>query len=180
MQQTNIIMTGDVHVGKSTLLQKALALLDEDYCGIFCRPVFENGERVGYGLTRTDGSEPDVFAHRDFQSDLSLGPFKCNLRPFARAATYLQHCLSEGAHLVVIDEIGVIEKSASAYVEAVIKILDSPVSALFVVQRRAAYFWEMLASRKNWRLYEAALQNRDALPRMLAEELQALLLKNKT
>jgi len=175
----NIIVTGDLHSGKSRVLRKSLALLKEDYCGIFCRPVVQAGEKVGYALTRTNSSKIQVFAHRNFKSELSFGEYKCDLRPFTWAADYLQQCLSKEANLVVIDEIGMIEKNVPVYIEAVVKLLDSPLGALLVVQRRAAYFWRLLESRTDCRHFETTRQNRDSLPLVLAQELHALLLKNK-
>ncbi len=174
-----IILTGELHIGKSTLVRTILHDLRVSHCGVFCEPVSEEGQQVGYALRVAGETKLDVFAHKNRGGETSLGVFKCDLKPFERAALYLSNCLTMQPPLVVIDEIGVIEKKARAYHLAVQKLLDSPLVVLLVVQKRADYMWKVIDGRRDCQVYKVTPDNRAQLPGAIVENVQALLARNK-
>jgi nucleoside-triphosphatase len=177
---SNIIITGDLRVGKSTLVHRVLSALDISVLGLFCEPILKNTFIMGYKLRITGASAPLVFAHQNMRSDKSFGPFGCDPDVFYQAADYLDNFITSSDDIVVIDEIGLIEEENAAYSAAVKRILDSSKPALVVVQLRADYMWRHLNKRQDWQKFEVTLKNRDVLVERISKEVQALCVKNKT
>ena len=135
----NVILTGSLHSGKSTLVQHALDALAFEYKGVFCQPIIQHKETLGYGIRLIGHKELHVFAHIDFQNSERFDKYGLDLSPFFAAAHYIKENLDGRQKLFVIDEIGVIEQSVSEYLNAIDHLLGSPVPCLIVVQKRAAY-----------------------------------------
>ena len=170
--KTNLLVTGALRIGKSSVVRKALAQFDGEYSGIFSEPLFERDRVVGYGLRRAGDVGIDVFAHKDWQTGIRMGPFECDLEPFVRAARYLEECLKAGSPLVIIDEIGVVENNCARYLAAVEKVLDSESVSLFVVQQRAAAVWKILTPRSDCEIFQTTRPTRDALPGIICGRLR--------
>ena len=178
--ENNIIVTGNLQVGKSVLIRKVLTLARVNHRGLFCERLYEKNIIVGYGLRRVGEHALDIFAHMGIRSDISFGAFGCDMMPFQKAAHYLEDCLTPTCDFVVIDEIGIIEKDVSVFIRSIISILDSKIPALFVVQKRALFMWDILRKRQDCLLFEVNLDNRDLLAPVLVQHVQSLVSKNKT
>jgi nucleoside-triphosphatase len=152
----NIILTGDIGCGKSTLVKKILSELNIPFTGIFCHAVFRDDVKVGYGLKMPGRKELQIYAHIDIKSALHMQNFGIELEPFEKAAQSIEKGIESAAKLFVIDEVGIMEKNVIAYQRAVDRLLDSEIAALMVVQRRADYFWKRIKSRKDVIVFKLA------------------------
>lgn len=176
---SNIILTGELRTGKSTLVRHVLKRLDTAYQGLFCEKLIEDKNIVGYVLRRTNDSRPLIFAHKSFDHDVSMGPFGCDSSAFDQAASFLESCLTSASQLIVLDEIGVIEENSFAYLAVVESVLNSTKSALIVVQKRADYMWRRLNTRQDCIPFEVTRENRDSLIDVIERHLLELV-KNRT
>lgn len=145
---TNIIITGELHTGKSSLVQRVLSHVQSPFAGLYCNPIYENEKKVGFGLQKVGNSDIDIFAHVDWHGN-QFGPFGVRLKPFERAAVYVRKMLDSQIPLFVIDEIGVVEEQVQNYQNAIDELLDSRNMILIVVQKRADYFWKRIRKRKD-------------------------------
>lgn len=150
----NIILTGDIGCGKSTLVQKILRELNIPFTGIFCHALFRDDVKVGYGLKIPGINELQIFAHVDIKSAQHMQKFGVELKPFEKAALVIRKSVASPPQLFVIDEIGIMEQSAIEYQQAVRRLLDSNIATLLVVQRRANYFWKDTKKRQDVIVFE--------------------------
>ncbi|MBN2491063.1 MAG: hypothetical protein JXQ29_09455 [Planctomycetes bacterium] len=163
-----ILLSGPIGIGKSTVIARAIALLDDlRVAGLRTRPLLEEGTRLGYVLESLSG-EQRVFAHVDWPGTIRLGRFGVRPEVFAELGV---RALEEGlaAELAVIDELGLAEIDVAPYVRAVQALIAAPGHLLAVVQARAWPFWEArLCAPASSRRLEVSRTNRDELPHHIA------------
>lgn len=140
----NIILTGELHCGKSTLVRRILEKLSVDCKGVFSESVLEHGHVAGYGLRLIGEPNLHIFAHTDFEKGQHFDKFVVDLAPFERAANYIEHNLAVQPDLFVVDEIGLIEHTVTPYKQAITNILDSTIPSVLVVQKRSDFLLELM------------------------------------
>lgn len=153
IRKKNIVLTGKLHCGKSTLVRNVLETLSIKFSGIFVEPIKEGTTIVGYGVRLTGRNEVMPFAHRDLKGSKQFNFFYVDLAPFERAAAFIQQHINRPDILFVIDEIGIIEDGVDAYQKALQKLLDSSVPTLFVIQKRSS-FLQKIKHRHDVVVYE--------------------------
>jgi nucleoside-triphosphatase len=167
---TNIIITGGLHTGKSSLVQRLLSYVP-DYAGLFCRAVYENQKRVGFGLQKVGDPDIDVFAHTAWQQN-RFGPFGLELKPFEDAAVYLKKKVNSGSLFFIIDEIGVFEKEVESFQKAIDALLASKCIVLLVVQKRAEYFWRRMKNRNDVTVFNCDEKNHAVIEIEILQQLE--------
>lgn len=158
----SIFLTGEKHVGKSTLISKVLASLDlapGSLAGLRSLSVL-SGQRDVYLVhsSETKVSETSVLA----------GSCKASHMIESRPEAFDEYgawCLANPpfASLILIDEIGNMERDARVYAKAVISAMQKPDAlVLGVIQQRAS---GELADyiRSHAKLVNVTLENRDSL-----------------
>ena len=169
----HVFLTGEIGCGKSTALRATLDLLP--------------GARVA-GL-QTYYSEPrgsDVKRlHMRAWGDTEKGTFLAQLPGhdlsriapvFDKEGTALLEAAQQRAQLIVIDEIGRIEREAFAYHEALRRCIEGDVPMLCAIRKLKAPWADWIRSHPRVQLMEITEENRDDVPAMAAE-LLALQLK---
>ena len=172
MAATNLIVTGDLHTGKSTLVRSVLECLSISYLGILSMPIIRGAQRVGFALRHVGESHIDIFAHEDFQSATHYDRYFVKDEPFQRAAEYLMACLKCDVQLIVVDELGVMENHIAVYLKAVKAVLDSATNSLMVVQKRAREMWHILEPRDDVIVFTVQANNHIALHREILQRLE--------
>ena len=142
-QGNNIVLTGGLHCGKSTIVRRAVATLAVDFLGVLCEPVIRKNIVMGYGLRMVGKSGLHIFAHVNIKSMKRFGKYGIDLAPFDRAAEYIEKSLLQHPRLFVIDEIGPVEDAVPKYKLALDGLFNSHIPSLVVVQRRAKYLQEV-------------------------------------
>jgi nucleoside-triphosphatase THEP1 len=166
----NIIITGGLHSGKSTLVQEILRNLNCPFKGIFSVPIAEDGKNVGFALRLRGEAQERIFAHEKFQDEPRFDRYGLSQQPFAEAAIYIKRYFGEPPPLFVIDELGLLEAPATAYVNAVAELLASPIPTLLVVQLRAMSLMEIMCGhQKNLLLILADNNREDVRARVIRE-----------
>ncbi len=168
MSGQNIVITGGLHTGKSTLVRSILERISMPYLGVFSLPILQGARRVGFALRRAGEADIDVFAHENLHSSKQYNRYFVIDAPFERAADYLLDCLNREAPLIVIDEVGVMENHVQPFLDAVLAVLNSEKLSLMVVQQRALAAWEKLNGRDDVIVFQVE-NNHTALQESILE-----------
>ena len=122
----NLFLTGEIQVGKSTLLRKLLAKNG-------LRP---GGAETGFGPWRAE-SERSLFLHAYGQPDYGPESVCCRMGPWGktaypevfdgRGAALIRAAMEEPrVDVVVLDELGFLEQDAKEFRKAVLEALAGP------------------------------------------------------
>ena len=158
----HVFLTGPVQIGKSTLIAATLDALQPERLG---------GFRTVSAKPEADGSRP-VYLHPAAAQDLLCGAQnRVGIRrPELGIASFPD--AFEDCDLVLMDEIGRMERHADTYSARIRTLLDGCVPILGVVQKKAdTPLAAAIRSHPNVRLIEVSEENRDVL---LPEILSAL------
>lgn len=163
MEKNRVILTGDRQAGKSTVCRKILEVLSP--APLFGFKTYRTSE--GFALSAWNGP-PVPFA----SLDRSAGDLRMDLSAFNTAGAEALFPPSESAWFVM-DELGIMEQRASAFVQAVRDAWAGPNPGIAVVQKRALDFWLRQMGASPGRVYEITPQNRDRAPAAVLEMLSA-------
>lgn len=160
MKIKNIFVTGSIKVGKSSVINKVLEQLDNLEIGGFkTMPIFEDGLHKGFALESFDGKK-QVFAHTDLESNLKFDIYKYDVSVFENFGTQLLENGLKKSKLIVMDEIGKMEKNAVRFKESVLKCLDASQPVFGAFQKRAVWFSDILKKRTDTKIFVVDVQNR--------------------
>ena len=163
----HIFLTGEKGVGKSTAVQRTLALLGAAYGGF----------RTGFTSDRSrlclwSAWGPPRLGQADTVADMVDG--RCVTRPgaFDRLGTAALAGGPAGARLLVMDELGTLERDEADFQRAVLDCLDGPAAVLGVIKPQRAGTWlEALADRPDVAVVQVTEENRDGLPGRSVQQL---------
>ena len=168
----HIFLTGEIQIGKSTLIRRALS-------------AFPNIKSGGY-YTVTVADVPDakgsVYIIPANEPDAPLGEhnragIRYRLGHGRKVFTqvfdnYGTQCLSrtDGSDIIIMDEIGVMEREADIFSAKIIELLGGETPILGVLRKSAETpLAQAIRSHPNVKIVEVTEQNRDSLPEMLLE-----------
>ncbi len=154
----HVFLTGEKQIGKSTLIKKVLSRYEGS---------------VGGFLTLRTGEY--------LKNEYSVHMYSINEKAVPSASNYLFRCASfdenasskfnaigchilktsAGSSLIIMDELGRREASASSFRKAVIKALDSESSVLGVLQHPADAYWPEVIKRPDTAVIELTAENRN-------------------
>lgn len=177
----HVLFTGEIGAGKSTALRETLALLDMPAWGIetyspeprdaqertLCLRAFGSGEQGVMLCKVPGGNRSDAAALLDTHAAALLDA--------------AQNMWDESAEagLIVIDEIGRLERDALRYQAALRDCLDGNRPVLGVLRKHQASWADWIREREDVLLLEVTPQNRDALPERAAEQIRWSITKGK-
>jgi nucleoside-triphosphatase THEP1 len=173
-RNANIVVTGGIGCGKSTVAREAMRRLGwERPAGFFTH--WDGGGRGADSLwlESWDGERIAMARRTSGGSGAEAPPYALDS---ARAVTASARALAGAAagRPVAIDELGLIELDAPEFVRAVLAALRAPTPALVVVQERALARWMEAGLRDAGATCLAVdLDNRDGMPARIADALSA-------
>ncbi len=159
--QYHIFLTGNIQVGKSTIIQKVIHELD----------ISPGGFRTSWGDPFPDGSSDlfllgmneapssgKIIAHR-FGSGRGLTVFP---EIFDAVGSHLltEACSSS---LIIMDELGFIEKDAAGFQNAVLSTLNGSVPVLGVVRNMQTPFLDQVRTHPNVDVIFVTKENREEI-----------------
>jgi nucleoside-triphosphatase len=171
---TAFLLTGRPGIGKTTVIQKTLALLgDRPVGGFYTREVREQGQRVGFELVTLDGTIATLATTRshNFAQAQPFGRYTVNLAAIDGVGVPALRRAWQASGIVVIDEIGPMEILSRPFQEIVWQIVNSEAWLLATIVQRPEPFADRVKQRPNVRLIEVVTANRETLPERLAAEL---------
>jgi nucleoside-triphosphatase len=162
-------------VGKTTVVQQLAEWLGPGsgampVRGFVTAEMRHGGARKGFRVQRFDGTEA-VLAHVEIRSAQRVGKYGVDVDAFERVAL---PALDVGREPVLhlVDEIGKMECCSRRFVEAMRAVLDSGDSVVATVAAKGGGFVAEVKDRADVQVWEVTRDNRDALPRRIAEAVQ--------
>jgi nucleoside-triphosphatase len=163
-----VLLTGHPGVGKTTAICKiASDLGDSTVGGFYTEEIRHSGQRQGFSIVAFGGSR-DVFAHVDFSKQYRVGKYGVDierLESIAIPALALEP--SKMFHLV--DEIGKMECLSEGFITAMRRLLQSDRIVVATIADRGRGFIAEVKQRDDAVLREVTRENRDELPRRIAQ-----------
>lgn len=170
----HIFLTGDIQVGKSTLIRRVLAALGPLRLGGFLTVSAPDAETGELGVFLLPAAEPDAPKTAANRVGLRIRG-RCGVG--AASAFDRAGCAAlagaEGAQLILMDEVGRMEREAAAFTARIGALLDCEKPILGVL-RGAAHtpLAERIRSHPATRLVTVTPENREALFGELLERLR--------
>lgn len=169
-----ILLEGRPGVGKTTVVRRLVALLREagvPVSGFTTEELREKGRRVGFAVESTSG-ERGVLAHVDFPGPPRVGKYGVDVAAFERTA--LPAMKPPGPDVVVvIDEVGKMELSSTAFRRALLDLFDEEIEIVATVHAHRHEFTDSLKRRPDLEVVRVTERNRDSLLGELLARLRA-------
>ena len=157
----NFFLTGEMRVGKTTVLKKVLQELSDlnlQIHGFQTTPIIEHGNKTGYAIDNFRG-QSRVFAHVNLRSQFTFGPYKVNPSVFDSFGCNTLSYAHKHADLIIMDELGCMESDADKFKDLIILCLDSEKPVLGAYQKRAQWFAKLIENRTDIKVYEINVNN---------------------
>ena len=159
----HLFLTGARQVGKSTLLRALIARESLACAGFETKPLCVDGERRGFIMHGLVPMPPFV---NDCVISVRLGERRAVpvLPAFEEnGVEILRRSLASDAPFLLMDELGRLERDATAFATQVKACLDSSKRVLGVLQRCDAPLMAEIAAREDVLILTVTPENRDAL-----------------
>lgn len=161
----HLFLTGEKHIGKSTIINKLLTGSSATLGGF--RTV--RTDRVFHDRFSVHLLRPGECPTEDNLLFLCGEPSEDTVARFdSLGCTALAQ--SEGAELLLMDELGPNEARALHFQHAVLSALDGNIPILGVLQQADSPFLKQIAAHEAVTVVAVTLENRDTLPEILCRE----------
>jgi nucleoside-triphosphatase len=179
----NLLLTGLPGCGKTTVLLRAIAQLEDlRLAGFYTEEIREHGRRLGFKVAGLGGGS-GVLAHADLKTGVQVGRYGVDLEAFnplvqaefGKATGEVDLFVIDEigkVDLFVIDEIGRMECHSPVFVAAVGKVLDSNVPVLATIALKGGGFVGEVKARRDVELLTVSAGNRDRLASEIAERIR--------
>ena len=155
---SNLLLTGQPRVGKTTLIKKLIQPLEIKIGGFWTEEIRAGGRRVGFRIR--SNTDEDVLAHIDSTSRSRVGPYGVNISAFERVGVRAIEQGMVSDDLIIMDELGRMELYSDRFRETAVHALDCTKPVLGVVQDRRNTFLDSIRARKDITLVRITLENR--------------------
>lgn len=163
----HIFLTGEIQIGKSTVIAKTLEFLNISYGGFktYFGPDRGSADRCLY---LNSAAEPDNYSteNRVVQFKKEAWPLVLTEK-FNSTGAELIKTARENADLIVMDECGNFEQGALDFQRELITTLDQNKPVLGVLKLASSGWTDLIRNHQKVKLITVANQNRDELPKIL-------------
>ena len=170
-----IFLTGEIQVGKSTVIHKVLSLLNI-VPGGFKTNFAPNVDRSSWNesLYINSPSTPPQYLPENTVAEFSTGrPQPCTEK-FDTLGVDLIRSARKGSRLILMDECGFLEHKAVLFQQEILKALDDDLPILGVIRlmKQGQGWTEQIINHPQVSLYTVTRENRDELPQIIAAQLE--------
>lgn len=164
----NIFLTGEIHVGKSTIIVNFLKNYitePSEIAGFKTKAFYEEGYLKGYYIESQISpmiyniSENIVGINSDFRSGKSCYGITEVFEK--KGVEILQESMRILNSIILMDELGFFEKDALQFIKQVHRTLDSPHRVLGVLKDKKNDFLNSIAAREDVKVIRVTLSNRN-------------------
>ncbi|MEL7566877.1 MAG: nucleoside-triphosphatase [Dehalobacterium sp.] len=170
----NIFLTGNIQVGKSTIINHIAKKLPINIGGFETLPWYEQNQLSSFYMEDINGQpqvgKPSLIAYCRGKKWVAVPD---TFNDFGVAI--LQRCLDKKPDLIVMDELGFFESEAYRFQELVQDCLDSEVPVLGVLKKADIAFLNLIKKRRDIILLTVTPGNRDIISSMVYMLLQQIL-----
>jgi len=173
----NIFLTGPPSSGKTTVIKKVLSKLKRKATGFHTEEMKKNDKRVGFLMKTLDGKE-GLLGHETIKSRFHIRRYGVSIENVETLAvpSITPHSEDE---IIIIDEIGKMECFSDKFCQAAINALNAGNVVLGTIAVGGTDFIREIKERKDIKIFEVMVQNRDVLPEQLIEEIEWFFKKRK-
>lgn len=167
----NILITGEPHSGKSTLLAQVVSGF-ENKQGFITQEILECGGRTGFEIISEVGDRT-ILASVSSPSEQRVSRYGVEVANLGKFVAGLQHP-REGT-LLYVDEIGQMQLFSEPFKQYVTNCLNSP--NLFLATLTSVYkdsFTEKLKARDDIEVVELTVDNRNVIRQQIADKVSKL------
>ncbi|MCX8067774.1 MAG: NTPase [Anaerolineae bacterium] len=168
-----LLLTGRPGIGKTTVIQKVVAVLGPRAGGFYTEEIRGPGGRKGFRLVTLDGEET-VIAHVDLKGGgrPRVGRYGVDVDAIERVGVAaLRRAMAQG-RIVVVDEIGKMELFCGPFKDAVLQAVGGPHTVLATVMAHPNPWADALKTLPVVTLWEVTEKNRDRLPEQVLQWLK--------
>lgn len=171
----NLFVTGRPGIGKTTVIERVLDILDIDAGGFYTRELLDDdGRRVGFSIVGLHGGK-GVLAHVDHEGPFRVGKYGVNCEDLERVGVRAIDEALTSSEIIVMDEIGRMELCSQAFQEAVGRALSSPTPVLGTIQDRTNPFLDSVRARADVKILRVNTGNRECLVPVVRDLMMELL-----
>jgi len=157
----NILLTGRPGIGKTTLIKKLIDVTSLSKGGFYTEEIREGGKRVGFSLMTLDGKK-STLASIKIKSPYRVGKYSVDVDGFEAIGVEAIRKAMPTKELIIIDEIGKMELFSKKFRDVVIQALNTG-RVVATIKKGRSGFIDKIKSRRDVRLLEVNLENRDTL-----------------
>ena len=163
----HVFLTGDRQVGKSRVLNGALALLDRPVYGFRTR--FLTRERGSSSLYMTPANNPEQICEAAMVAELAEGKMRPLTERFdAWGVELLTEARRHPQGIILMDEVGHLEKNAMAFQDAIRACLDGDIPVLGVLRKDQAWH-DFIKNHPKVRVITVTEENRGGMADRVAK-----------
>jgi|Deesub1362A_J573_1020465.scaffolds.fasta_scaffold00289_22 nucleoside-triphosphatase len=171
----NLLITGRPGVGKTTLVMRVVDSLDKGVAGgFYTQEIREGRHRVGFIAKTVDGRS-QILAHVDIKSRFRVGRYGVDVGAIDDLIVSSIDDAIKERKVVIIDEIGKMELFSERFRQAVLQAMDSQRVVIATIAVYNNEFLRALKERRDVRLFELDIENREGLFMDVMEKVRALL-----
>jgi len=163
----NVLLTGRPGIGKTTLIKRLIEASSLSKGGFYTEEVREKGQRVGFSLITLDGKR-SLLAHLKTKSPYRVGRYGVDIDSFETIGVESIRKAMVSKELIVIDEIGRMELFSRKFRDVVLQALKTG-RVVATIKKRRGDFIDKIKSRKDVRVLEVNLENRETLSSKLTK-----------
>ncbi len=166
-----ILVTGLPGIGKTTVVQRVVAMLGEKAAGFITREIREGGDRKGFMIETLDGRK-GILAVRSTGGKPRVGRYRVIVSNLEGVGvTALQRAWRD-RKIIVVDEIGKMELLSEKFRDTIAGILESDAQLLATLSIARHPFLEAIRQRNDVELIPVTRDNRQSLPETIVEMLR--------
>lgn len=165
----HVFLTGEIQVGKSTVINKTLNLLNINYGG-FKTYFGENRHSSDKILYMNSAAEPKAFDEKNVIAKFQEGRMPvADVLKFNTYGSELIRDAKKKADLILMDECGSLEFKALEFQREVIDALNGYKPVFGVVKLSSKGWTDAIRNHSNVKLITVTKENRDYLPDVLKD-----------
>lgn len=170
----HIFLTGEIQVGKSTVIDKTIHLLHRSVGG-FKTYFGSDRELENRLLYMNSAALPNVYTEENAVVRFREGCSPTVLtEKFNCYGTELIRCAKKNADIIIMDECGNLEQQAGIFQQEIMDALDGDIPVLGVLKLTSKGWTERIRNHPNVTIVVVTKENRNELPCFIAKEWNGL------
>lgn len=163
----HIFLTGQIQIGKSTIIRKTLSLLNMKYGG-FCTYFGPDRAEPDRCLYMNDASQPQSYEEHNviarFQIDY---PPEVYTERFDNLGACFIDEARKKAQLIIMDECGDLERGADVFQKEILNTIKGEIPILGVIKLSSSGWVDEIRQHPKVKIIAVDENNREILPRLL-------------